>query len=44
MAARIEGARYAVIPGAGHLMHRERPDAFNELVLGFLAKAFPATP
>jgi pimeloyl-ACP methyl ester carboxylesterase len=36
MAARIPGAQFAVIPGAGHLMHWEEPEAFNRLVLEFL--------
>ncbi|HSL20617.1 MAG TPA: alpha/beta hydrolase [Vicinamibacterales bacterium] len=30
-------ARKAVIPGAGHLMHMEKPDDFNRLVLDFVS-------
>jgi 3-oxoadipate enol-lactonase len=36
MTQRIPGARLAVIAGAGHVSNLERPDAFNETVLGFL--------
>jgi pimeloyl-ACP methyl ester carboxylesterase len=28
--------RLVEIPGAGHLVHCEQPDAFNAAVLGFL--------
>jgi 3-oxoadipate enol-lactonase len=34
----IRGARHAVIPNAAHLPSLERPAAFNELVLPFLAR------
>lgn len=34
--AGIQGARRVVIPGAGHLIHLEKPDLFNETVLTFL--------
>ena len=37
MAARIPGARYVCIEGAGHLVHLEQPGAFNSVVLEFLA-------
>ena len=37
MAARIPGARYVCIEGAGHLVHLEQPDAFNSAVMEFLA-------
>ena len=33
MAARIPGARLAVLEGVGHLAHLERPDAFNRTVM-----------
>jgi pimeloyl-ACP methyl ester carboxylesterase len=37
--AAIPSARLEVIPGAGHVSNMERPDAFNERVLQFLALA-----
>ena len=37
MAAKIPGARKAVIGGAGHAANLDQPDAFNEAVDGFLA-------
>ncbi|HET9442748.1 MAG TPA: alpha/beta fold hydrolase [Acidimicrobiales bacterium] len=38
-------ARVAVVPGAGHAVHLEQPDAFAEVVLPFLAGDHPsATP
>lgn len=36
MAATIPGAQLAVIPGAGHLIHLEAPDAFRAALLPFL--------
>lgn len=36
MAARIPGARFVALEGAGHLAHLERPAAFNAAVRGFL--------
>ncbi|GAB3183051.1 alpha/beta fold hydrolase [Hydrogenophaga aquatica] len=36
MAARIPGAQYVEIAGAGHLVNFERPDAFNAAVADFL--------
>lgn len=38
MAAKIPGARLAVIPNAGHASNIDQPAAFNEVVLGFLAE------
>ncbi len=38
LAARIPGARKAVIDGAAHLPNMERPAEFNRLVLEFLAE------
>jgi 2-succinyl-6-hydroxy-2,4-cyclohexadiene-1-carboxylate synthase len=35
MAAAMPRARLAVVPGAGHAVHLERPDEFNRLVVGF---------
>jgi 3-oxoadipate enol-lactonase len=37
MAARIPGARFIAMPGAGHLINLEQPDAFNAALGGFLA-------
>lgn len=36
IAASVPGARYAEIPGAGHLAHQERPEAFAGAVRDFL--------
>ena len=36
LAEGIAGARYAEIPGAGHLANQERPEAFNDMVAEFL--------
>lgn len=36
MAAKISGARFRVIPGAGHLAHFERPEAFRAELDAFL--------
>lgn len=36
MAARIPGAQYLALPGAGHLAHLEQPAAFNAAVHSFL--------
>jgi pimeloyl-ACP methyl ester carboxylesterase len=43
LAAAIHDARLAVIPDAAHLPQMERPEVFNEIVLGFLL-AVPSTP
>jgi pimeloyl-ACP methyl ester carboxylesterase len=37
MAAKIPGAKKAVIPDAGHAANIDEPEAFNAAVLGFLA-------
>jgi pimeloyl-ACP methyl ester carboxylesterase len=37
MAAKIPGAKKAVIPDAGHAANIDQPEAFNAAVLGFLA-------
>lgn len=42
MAARIAGAEYRVLAGCGHLANLERPRAFNDLVLAWLARHFAA--
>jgi pimeloyl-ACP methyl ester carboxylesterase len=39
MAAKIPGARKAVIPDAGHAANIDQPEAFNAAVLGFLTQA-----
>ena len=35
--AKRDGARYEVIPNAGHLAQQDNPDAFNRVLLEFLA-------
>ena len=42
MAAQIAGSRYAELPGIGHLQNLEAPDAFDALVLNFLAETAPS--
>jgi len=41
-AQRIPGARWATLDGAAHVPMLERPEAFDRLVLGFLAEPDPA--
>jgi pimeloyl-ACP methyl ester carboxylesterase len=41
MARRIPGARKVVVASAAHMLHMERPDEFNRLVLDFLAQVAP---
>jgi 3-oxoadipate enol-lactonase len=41
MAARIPGAAFVVLPGAGHLANLEQPEAFNAALLAFLHRHFP---
>jgi len=36
MAERISGAQCHILPGAGHLLNIEQPDAFNTVLLQFL--------
>ena len=38
MAQKIPGAEFATIPNAGHLAPMGNPDAFNHVVLEFLAR------
>jgi pimeloyl-ACP methyl ester carboxylesterase len=42
MAGKIPGAEYVLLAGCGHLANLERPRAFDEAVLGWLARRFPA--
>jgi 2-succinyl-6-hydroxy-2,4-cyclohexadiene-1-carboxylate synthase len=44
MAGAMPRARLAVVPGAGHAVHLERPDKFVRLVLGFMAENGPMAP
>lgn len=45
MAERIPGARYACLPGVGHLAHLEAPARFDAALAGFLADlAAPGGP
>lgn len=37
MATRIPGARYVVVPGAGHWQNLENPESFDEAVMAFLS-------
>ncbi len=38
MASRIPGARYAEMPGTGHMAHLEQPFLFNRIVMDFLPR------
>jgi pimeloyl-ACP methyl ester carboxylesterase len=38
MAARIPDAEHVTIPGAGHIVNIEKPEAFNEIVIRFLRR------
>ena len=44
LAAGIPGARKAIIPETAHVPNMERPEAFNRLVLDFLAEVDTASP
>lgn len=37
----IAGSEKQVIPGAGHIVNMEKPEEFNQVVLGFLEKSNP---
>ena len=41
MAAKIRGAQYLCLPGAGHLANMEQPIAFNAAILAYLNQHFP---
>ena len=38
LAAALPRARLVVVPGAGHVVNLERPEAFNAALLGFLSE------
>jgi pimeloyl-ACP methyl ester carboxylesterase len=38
----VPGSRYAVIEDSGHSTYFEQPQAFNDVVMDFLASTFPA--
>ena len=42
IAAAVPGAAYAEVPGAGHMIPIERPDAFDRALGGFLDTHYPA--
>jgi 3-oxoadipate enol-lactonase len=42
LARRIPGARYHVVPGAGHMVNMEQAEAVSDLLAGFLADLPPA--
>ena len=44
MADKIPGARYACLPGVGHLVNLEAPAAFNAACLDFLRRTFKCDP
>lgn len=44
MAGKIQGSRWVQMPGVGHWPHLEAPDAFDALVLDFLAEPRPHGP
>jgi len=44
LAAEIERVAFIVIPGAGHALPEETPDAFNRLLLEFLRHGLPRIP
>jgi 3-oxoadipate enol-lactonase len=44
LARRIPGARYHVVPGAGHMINMEQPAVVNELLARFLDEISPPTP
>ena len=44
LAAALPRARLVVVPGAGHVVNLQQPEAFNAALLGFLAEeVFPGT-
>ena len=38
MSAKLRDARHVVVPGAGHIVNIEQPEAFEREVLGFLSR------
>jgi pimeloyl-ACP methyl ester carboxylesterase len=43
LAEQISGARLEIIPGAGHLLNAEAPEAVNDLLAGFVASVEAST-
>jgi 3-oxoadipate enol-lactonase len=41
MARRIPHARLVKVPGAGHSVYFEKPEEFNQILLGFLRETIP---
>jgi len=41
LAARVAGAEFVSLPGAGHIANVEAPAAFNAAVVDFLLRHFP---
>jgi len=41
MAARIPGAELAIVPATGHLLMLEQPEAFDRVLLDFVARRAP---
>jgi pimeloyl-ACP methyl ester carboxylesterase len=39
----VESGQLAVVPGTSHLVPMEKPDLFNQLVLGFTSNPIPKT-
>jgi 2-succinyl-6-hydroxy-2,4-cyclohexadiene-1-carboxylate synthase len=44
MRSRLSQAVHCRIPGAGHTVHLEQPEAYTQVVLGFLRTAVPSAP
>lgn len=44
LATELPRAAYVVVPGAGHAVNEETPDAVNSLVLSFLKNGLPRIP
>ena len=42
MAAALPAAQVTIVPGAGHAIHLEQPDAFQKIVLRFLLQGWPS--
>jgi 3-oxoadipate enol-lactonase len=44
LAAGIPGAELQIVPGANHLWNLQQPEAFNQILAAFVARATPAQP